>query len=98
MQNKRGEILLRKSEQMDISQKHATPPPAAIVAVASAFNAVEVVTQPESNKLNLNVKGFSATSTPNSTSISDVSTSKRRPRKSRIVANLGCNFRQLQGE
>lgn len=77
---------------MDYVQKHDTPIISATVAVGPAMlDDVKETTRPESHtELDLYDSNHSAVSTPNSTSPSNVSrTNRRKPRKSRVVANLG---------
>ncbi|VDO34000.1 unnamed protein product, partial [Onchocerca flexuosa] len=81
-------IVPRKPKQMD----HGTSIISATdIARSDKLDGVKEATKPEScTELNLSDKSCSAANTPDSALSSDVSgTNKRRPRKSRVVANLG---------
>ncbi|VDK61687.1 unnamed protein product [Onchocerca ochengi] len=81
-------IVPRKPEQMDHGTSIIS---ATAIARSGKLDDMKEATKPENyTELNLSDRSCSATNTRDSASPSDVSrTNKRRPRKSRVVANLG---------
>lgn len=87
---------MRKCEQMNYVQKHDTSIMVATVSARLAMQGdMKEATRPEKHaELNSHDKD-SVVSVPNSASSSDVYRTNRRPRKSRVVANLGYRSRLL---
>ncbi|CAG9538790.1 unnamed protein product [Cercopithifilaria johnstoni] len=101
----KGKVPSRRSEQMNYVQKHDTPiiSPMVIAKSATRDDMKEATKLENCAELNSCDKNYSVVSAPNcasnSTLPSDISrTNRRRPRKSRVVANLGYDGRELRGE
>ncbi|VDK85845.1 unnamed protein product [Litomosoides sigmodontis] len=90
-------VLLRRCEQMNYVQKHDT---SIVVARVSARSAMEgdtkEGTRPENHAEVNSRSNNSVVSVPNLASSSYISRTNRRPRKSRVAANLGYTSRLLR--
>ncbi|VBB32324.1 unnamed protein product [Acanthocheilonema viteae] len=90
-------ILSRRSEQMDCVQKHDAPNISSIISRSATRDDAKETDRPESCAENSCDKN-SIVNMPSFIASSDVSRVNRRPRKSRVVANLGYKSGQLRGE